>query len=181
MLDAQEPTGQEPEPITETAGGGRDYEAEIAKLRQEAAKYRTEKNSLKKQVSELSPAAARLAEIEEAQKSAEQKQAERLATLEAELAQTKAAAARAMNERKLTALAASAGVSPEILNFLDVDKFNLEDEDATLAALSALAAAKPAVNGGNPSNPSKPRQDGKMTDDELRSWLFGSRSSNIFG
>lgn len=78
-------------------------EAYVKKLRDEAAKYRTEAKA-------NADAAKRLAEIEEANKTEAQKQADRLATLERETQAAKA----------------------EALRFKIASKFQINDEDAEL-------------------------------------------------
>lgn len=161
--------------------GGRDFEAELAALRQENAKWRTQLRDAQGQLKELTPAAQRLAELEEANKTDAQKTAERLARLEAELASSKAAAELAVKQRRLTVLATKAGVPAEVVDYLDASKFNLDDEEATTKALAALAASRPA-SGGGPSNPARPG-NGQPSDAELRQEYFGggNKKSLIFG
>lgn len=116
----------------------------VAKLRQEAAKYRTEAR-------ENSQAAARLAEIEEASKTAEQKAAERLAELEAENARFKAAAQVAAWK---TEVAKAAGVPIEALA-----GDTLEAIEAHAAILKPLITAPPqslAPIPGEGTNPAIP-------------------------
>ena len=103
---------------------GRDYEAEIKKLREEAAKWRVQYRDAEKQVKELSPAAKRLQELEESQKSEEQKLRDKIATMEAATKQAEANAERANKEAKLIKIAASAGVSPDLAALLDISKLD---------------------------------------------------------
>jgi len=92
-----------PEPKTFDA----DY---VDKLRREAAKYRTDAKA-------NAAAAARLAEIEEANKTAEQKQAEALANLQAENARLQADMVRAR-------VAAAKGVPADLLAGTTEDELN---------------------------------------------------------
>ncbi len=93
-----------PEPQAGEDGEGKTFDADyVKKLRDEAAKYRTEAKA-------NAEAAGRLAEIEEANKSEQQKLAER-----AEAAEKAAAVARS-----------------EALRFKIASKFGVSDEDADL-------------------------------------------------
>ena len=178
--DENKQPGQEPgqEPQTPQAGG-RDYEAEIADLRKENAKRRTQLRDAQKKVKEYEPIAAKYSELEEANKGEAEKLADKLATLQAQVAAAQATAAHERSERKLTVLATKAGVSADMLQYLDVSKFDLEDEEATITALSALAPAKGANSGGS-SNPA--RNNTGMGDDELKEWYTGRGQTNyMFG
>lgn len=174
----QEPPQTDPQPTGQDSGG-RDYEAEIKALREEAAKWRTNYRTAESQVKELSPAAAKLAEIEEANKTEAQKTAERLAALEAQLAQSKAAAELAVKRNRLTVLATKAGVSADVVEYLDAGKFDLNDEETTLKALKALASSAGST-GGSPSNPGRTGNNGQLTPEEWYKQQQGKKTS-IFG
>lgn len=168
-----------------TQADTRDYETEISDLRQEAKKYRLQLRETQKQVKTLQPAADKLAELDEASKGESEKMAERLVALEGQLSKATASAERATNERRLTVLATKAGVAADVLQFLDVSKFDLEDEEATIKALSALVPVAQS-NSGASSNParSQPGGDAKVGYDGLTSeeWMKGAgRKSYIFG
>jgi len=104
----------------------------VAKLRKEAAKYRNEAKA-------NAEAAKRLAEYEDAQKSAEERAAEREAAAEKRIAEAEARAAR-------RDIAIEHRLSPEDAALLD----DLTDEDAMQRLAARLAA-----NGG----PRSPRPD----------------------
>jgi multidrug efflux pump subunit AcrA (membrane-fusion protein) len=148
----QEPTGegQEPTPAEDKAFDAKYVEG----LRAEAARYRNEAKAAKSQLSELQPLAEKARQLEDANKSEAEKLAQKLADMQAQLNAAQADAARAAAERKLTTLAVKAGVSGDILPFLDVSKFDLENEETTLATLAKLKTPTPA-NGGGPSNPGR--------------------------
>jgi len=175
----QEPT-QEPQ-TPQVGESGND--SEIAKLRAEAAKWRTQFRDAQKQVKEYQPLAAKYSELEEANKGEAQKLADSLAAMQTQLAQAQANATRADNERKLTVLATKAGVPADMLNYLDVTKFDLDDADATLEALSALVPAKTA-NSGAAANPARqsvgvdgltPAEWYKQQQQGGQSYIFGDK------
>lgn len=124
--EEQPQEGGEPEPDT--------FDAEyVAKLRKEAAKYRTEAKA-------NAEAAQKLAEIEEANKSEQQKQAERLAELEQEAAQARAEALRFK-------IASKFGVSDE-----DADLFLTGTDEETLTKQAERLAAR-SEDAGKPRTP----------------------------
>ena len=173
----QEPT-QEPQ-TPQVGDSGNDNE--IAKLRAEAAKWRTQYRDAQKQVKEYQPLAAKYSELEIANQSEAEKMAARLTELEGQLSQAQANATRADNERKLMALAAKAGVSAKTLEYLDVSKFDLDDEEATVLALSALVPVR-QTNSGTSSNPARTNAgaDG-MTAEEWYNDRTGQKPTGIFG
>ena len=171
--------GQEPtiEPQAPQDGGS-EWEAERAKLRQEAAKWRTQLRETEGKLKELEPAAARLQELEEANKTEAEKMAERLAALEGKLTEAQTQAQRAAAERKLTVLATKAGVPADMLQYLDVSKFDLDNEEEALKALSALVPTRQATT-GSASNPARGTQNGTTS---LEEWYSGAGKKNyIFG
>lgn len=171
---AQEATTDTPQDGVQTFDA--DY---VQKLRQEAAKYRTQYREASSQLKDLQPLAEKYQEVQEAQKTEAQKMAEQLATFKAAAEQAKAEAAQAQRRAKLTMLASQAGVSAEVLPFLSVDAFDLDNDEAALAALGKLAQPK-AASGGTVSNPSS--GDAKQeSDEERRARLFGGRPTYIFG
>ena len=120
------PTAQDAEPRTFDA----DY---VAKLRQEAAKYRTEAKA-------NADAAKRLAEIEEAQKSEAQKLADRLAAAEAKAQEAELRALRSDVSREK-------GVPADLLT------------GTTAEELNAAADRLLAFRGEAPKPPVAPRGD----------------------
>lgn len=169
--------------VNETAKeDGRDYAAEIKKLREESAKWRTQFRDAEKQVKALSPAAQKLAELEEAQKSEEQKLKERLAQMEKTTAEAKQAAEIASKQLKLATLAQKAAVPPELVPLLDLSKLDFEDEDATIETLKKFAVKTPSANGGGASNPANP-DNTQPTEKQLIDQYFrrAGRGVSIFG
>lgn len=144
-------------PVVETPPEGepKTFDAEyVEKLRKEAAKYRTEAKA-------NAGAAQRLAEIEEAQKTAEQKAAERLAK-----AEKAAADAEAQVLRREVALEHKLGKDDAAL--LD----SVTDEDAMRDLAARLAGGKQQRNHvpREGSNPKPPATDER----EFVRNLFGS-------
>lgn len=160
---------------------GRDYEAEIAKLRQEAANWRTQFRDAQKVVSELQPVAEQYEQAKAAEKSEAEKLAEKLANLELQLANTKAEAEKAQRVNRLMALAVKAGVPAEVVKFLDASQFDIDDEEATLKSLALLAPQSKPTSGA-PANPARKTGDGvQIGEDAIRAWIHGSGGSSIFG
>lgn len=158
---------------------GRDFEAEVAKLRAENAKWRTQLRETQQTLEDLKPLAEKAQQLEEAQKTEAEKLAERIAQLEGQASAAQAQAARAAQETKLVTLASQAGVPANMLQFLDASKFNLDDEESALEALSALAP-KNSANAGKPSNPAR---GGNTGEDDPATWWKNRKqgSSMIFG
>lgn len=175
MSDEVIDSGQEPQDAP-PQDGERDYEAEIAKLRAEAAKYRVERNDYREKVEKLSPQAERLAELEEAQKTEAEKLADKLAAMQAKLDAAAQEAERNAAEAKLVRLAAKAGVDPDLAALLDISRLDLEDEKAVIETLTKFAG--PKASGGGPSNPSGEGQ-GKPSDEELREMYFGGGGNTV--
>lgn len=111
------PEAVEDAPATEQQPEAKTFDADyVEKLRKEAARYRTEAKA-------NADAAKKLADIEEAQKTAEQKAAERLAEAEKKAAEAEAKMA-------LATVAGESGVPADILN---------GPEDRTPEGLQAFA------------------------------------------
>lgn len=133
-----DPAPAEPTPQTFDA-------AYVEKLRKEAAKYRMDAKA-------NAEAAKRLADIEEANKTAEQKQAEKLAQLQAENAQLQADMIRAQ-------VAASKGVPADLLTGTTEEELNAAAD--RLLAFRGETATPPAPDfgaGDRGDAPSKPKQ-----------------------
>ncbi len=124
------PEAPEQSPNDETKVFDADY---VAKLRQEAAKYRTEAKA-------NADAAKRLAEIEDAQKSEAQKAADRIAELEQQ-------AATAQREALRFKVASKFGISDE-----DADLFLTGSDEETLGKQAERLAAR-AEDAGKPRSP----------------------------
>lgn len=145
----------------------------------QAARARVEAKELRTKVDTLSPAAQRLSELEDAQKSETDKLAEQLRKLQAEREQAAQDAARARAEASLVRLAAKAGVDPDLATLLDVSKLDLDDEDAVIATLRKFAPAR--ATGGGASNPTGDSVTQSQTDAILDRLLNGGRKSTLFG
>ncbi len=179
MSDELVITNDGPEPSPAAQDGGRDYEAEIAKLRKEAAGYRTKYQEWKAKAEGFEPLAAKAQELEQAQLSEAEKMAKRVAELETALADKEAAFTAAERSHRFATLAAKAGVPADIAELIDISKFDLDDEAAALKSLEALAKmAKPQATVG-PANPGR-GQSGAVSDEEMRELIFGGKSRSIF-
>lgn len=147
VQDTPAPAEQPPEPAPTTATAAAEpkqqvFDADyVAKLRAENARYRTEAKA-------NSEAAKRLADIEEANKSEAQKQADALARLQQENEQLRVQALKAQ-------VAADKGVPAELLTG------GTEDEllSAAERLLAFRGATPPAEYGrSTEANPTKPKQ-----------------------
>lgn len=182
----QEPTTPPTTNSTTTPAqdAGRDWEAELAAVRKEAAKYRTERNELRTKIADIEPKAQKLIELENAQKSEVEKQAERLAAMQAELETAKATAAKAANESRFYRLAATAGVDLDHAALFDLSKFDLDDEAGTVERLKSFAKAPQLPSGGKPSAPAANGKANEPTEAELIEKYFrpaGRGIAKIFG
>lgn len=153
---------------------------DVAKLRQEAARWRTKLRDTEKTLNELKPLAEQFKATQDAQKSEAQKALEERDAARAEVATAKAEAARAVQEAKLTRLATKAGVDPDVAALLDLSKLDLDDEKAALETLGKLANARQTANSA--SNPARNGAAGP-SEDELRQYYFGGgrNKPTIFG
>ena len=176
-MDEQE--GQESEQSNDDTSqdGGQTFTADyVATLRAENAKHRTKASALKKQLAEVKPLAAKFQEQEEAQKTEVQKALDELATMQQQLETANAAVDLANKQQVLLAMASKAGVNADVLPFLNVAAFDLDDEAKTLEALKVLA--RPGNSGGSASNPGRSPQT--ESDEEKRTRIFGGSASSIF-
>lgn len=137
------------EPAQDAAqDAGRDYEAEIKKLREESAKRRVENNELKRTVSELEPIVDEFNKIKESQKTEAEKQAERVAELEAKLQQQAAAIERQKKEASLLSM----GIQSDVIPLLNVDSLDFSDAEKLTAQLAPFTNKKPAAQTPAPAN-----------------------------
>lgn len=155
--------------------------SELERARREAASYRTKLRETEAKLKEAEPVLAEYQKAQDAQKSEAQKAAERAQAAEAKVQAAEAKAQRAERVAIATRLAAKAGVDPDIVPYLDVDKLDLDDEKKALDILGKLASAKGASAGGA-SNPGRSGASG-TSDDELRKLYFGGGGNRptIFG
>lgn len=150
----------------------------VQKLRQEAAAYRTQLRDVQAQLGEVQPLAEQYKQAQQAQKTEAERMAEQLATFQAQLDAAQKEADTARKQARLTTLATQAGVSADVLPFLSITAFDLDDEEATVSALRKLAA--PRASGGPVSNPANGAK--AETPQERRARLFGgAQPLYIFG
>lgn len=151
----------ESQPQEGSAAEVKTFDAEyVAKLRKETAKYRTEAKA-------NADAAARLAEIEEASKTAEQKAAERLAEMEA---QTKALEAKATRAE----IASETGIPADIL---------AGPADSTAESIKAYAdlLAAHVEKAGKPRPPKPDANQGRQGDSpRSKADAFGAWAESQF-
>ena len=154
--------------------------SELERARREAANYRTKLRDLEGKWKEAEPVLAKFKELEDAQKSEAQKQADRIAQLEKQAADATASAQAAQRQAKLTVLATKANVDPELIALIDIAKLDLDDEAGTIKTLGKLAVGR--QGGGSASNPGRDGGGGGKSDAELRQEIFGNRrTGTLFG
>ncbi len=178
-MPPEDTQGQAPSDAgTQPQDGGDKFDAKyVEELRAENAKWRSQLRDTQSQLKELQPKAAQFDQLQESQKTAEQKLQERLSALEADLASKAAEAERAQKQAQLTRLATKAGVDPDIIDLLDLGKLDLTDEKKALEVLGRFA--KTAA--GAQVKPGAGAATGE-TADELRKRYFGGQSKTmIFG
>ena len=156
-----------------------DNSAELTKLRNEAAKWRTQLRETQAQLKEVVPLAEQYQQQQEAQKTETQKMAELIEALKAEKAQAEASAQAAQATATLTRLAAQAGADMEMVGMLDLAKLDLADEEATIATLQKFAA--PHSKSGAMSNPGRADADANLTSSERYSKLMSGNNIQAFG
>lgn len=156
-----------------------DNSAELTKLRNEAAKWRTQLRETQAQLKEVVPLAEQYQQQQEAQKTETQKMAELIEALKAEKAQAEASAQAAQATATLTRLAAQAGADMEMVGMLDLSKLDLADEEATIATLQKFAT--PQSKSGAMSNPGRADADANLTSSERYSKLMSGNNIQAFG
>lgn len=167
MADIAE--GQEPEG-RESAEPKSYDEAYVKELRGEAAKHRTEKNTLKKQVEDLD---AKLRGLEDAGKSELEKVTGEKVRLERELADKEREVAEREVKAQVFAAAAKLNIVDPDMAYLALDLASLDPDDpkAVQRALIALAKEKPyLVKESTPPTPGvggPPVQGKKSVDDMM--------------
>lgn len=145
-------------------------QAEIEKTRKESADRRAKLRELEAQLKEYAPLAEKAKQEEEARKSEADKLREQVEALKADQLKAQAEADTARKQAKLVTIAAKAGVSPDVIELLDISKLDFENEEATINQLKKLAPAR--ISGGGPSNPAG-EQSGAVTNSDLRNMYFG--------
>lgn len=190
--------GQTPAETTPQAGNAALSADALAKeledARREAAKHRTEKNSVK---SELDKLKAELDKLQAAQLTEEerktkeyQKAQERAAALEAQLAETLKRNQELQLKTAVQAAAVKLGVIDPDAAYLLLDKTALAPTDngetdpaKVETAVKALLTAKPYLRGGGPqtsaANPAKSTQERSEGDNDRRQRLYGG-GVNVF-
>lgn len=126
------------------------------------ARYRAEQAGLRKQLKELAPAAKRLRELEDKDKSESQKLAEQVASLERQLVEFEIREVRA-------AAASAAGLPAHMAKFISADDPEEAKQQAkSLAAWGKTGAAAPDLHQG-----ARPAPPHKQTEDEFIRNLAG--------
>lgn len=154
---------------------------ELEKARSESAERRVKLRELESQLKDLAPLAEQAKAAEEAKKTETDKLREQIEALKADQLKAQADADVARKQAKLVTIASKAGLSPDVIEFLDISKLDLENEEATINTLKKLAPAR--VTGGGASNPPG-GQSGAVTDGDLRYTYFGGgrgQRNLIFG
>jgi hypothetical protein len=139
-------------------------EKDVSDLRNEAAKYRTQLRETQDALKQLKAEAGGNKDL-----------ADKVAALEAQVAEKAAAADKAGKEAQLVRLAAKAGIDPDVAALLDLSKIDLGDEKKALETLAKLAPAK----GGQP----RPGGGQGSGDEDLRTWYKQARGrpGSMFG
>jgi hypothetical protein len=153
-----------PAPVQDT--GAPQENKEVAELRAEAAKWRTQFRETQTALKELQSAAGDNSKL-----------TEKLATLEAQVAEKVAAADRAAKEAQAMRLAAKAGVDPDLVALLDLSKIDLSDEKKALETLAKLKGVSANASQARPGMTA----NGTLTDEERRAQIYGPRGKGIFG
>lgn len=152
-----------------------DESPKLAKVRKEAARRRIAINELKAKLAELEPLAEKYREIEKANQTDAEKAEARIRELETALQERERAIAVANQKMRISSLASKAGLPAELVEWLDLSKFDFDDDDAglakQLAALAKVAKPNPSTGSANPG-----RGAGE-SDEEMRQILFGRRKS----
>ena len=160
----EETEGQEPE-VEEPKTYDEDY---VKSLRSEAAKHRTEKNELRKQVEELD---AKLKGYEDKSKSEVERITEEKVKLERELADRDREAAEAAVKAQVFAEAVKLNIVDPDMAYLALDLSVLDPDDpkSVAKALSGLVKEKPYLLKSEPPTPGAggPPVKGKKSTEEL--------------
>jgi len=153
-------------------------DAELARVRKEAANYRVKLREIEAKWKEAEPVLSQYQAQQEAQKTEAQKLAEQLQALRQQLSEQETAAAQAQRLATLTKMATRMGVDPDLVELLDTSKLDLADEKAVNAVLAKLVMRAPATG----SNPNRAGSDAE-TLDARRARLFqrNSRSTLLGG
>lgn len=162
---------------TESAEPDRDYAAEIAKLRKESAKRRTDNKALKSELDAMKEKAEKYDALQtETQTEAEKLKAQ-VAQLENEKRQAKLEAEQARQEATFIRVASKAQMDPELAALIDIAKIDLSNEDSAVKLLKKWSKA--SVTGGGPSNPERVAESTKLSEDELRARYFSPAGRGI--
>ena len=129
-------------------------DGKLKAAREEAAARRVENRELKVQLEAAQAKAAKLDKLEAEQQTDAERQAAQIAELQAALQERDAQVAKVEQQAAFERLASKAGVSPDAAALMDLSKFDLSDEAATIERLGVFAVGKPA-NGGSGSSPAK--------------------------
>lgn len=159
------------------------YIAENEKLRKENASRRIQNRDLTSELETLKPLAEKFTELEEAKKSEEQKLREQLEALKQEKLQAEQTALIAQRQAKLSTLAGKAGVDVELLQFLDLSKFDFDNEDSILETLERFKPKVQKPSGGKEVNPQANGNNAVSEADLINEYfrLGGRNAGSAFG
>ena len=152
----QESVNVEPGTVQETGNGNSD---EIAKLRKEAAKWRTQLREAEAQIKELNPLVEQFKERQQAEMTEAEK-------LKIELEELKTARQAAETEAKRAQLMAY-GVPESAVELVNVDALNWGDRDALKEQIAAFTA-KPAPQAMTPGPAGNTPQQAINSIEDLR-------------
>jgi hypothetical protein len=146
------------------------------------SKLRDEIKGLKAQVKTAEPVLAKYKELEEAQKTETQKLADQLAAATLKAQESDNAAQRAVREAKAIRLMTKAGVDPDLLDIIDLNKLDLDNEEEALKQLAKLPTTSAKQTASSASNPGRNGAAGP-DEAELRKIFFGGgrNQPTIFG
>jgi hypothetical protein len=134
---------------------------EVAKLRAEAAKWRTQFRETQEALQKV-----------QAEAGENKKVADQLTAIQAQLEKAQAEAEAAQKMATLTRYAVKAGVDPDVAALLDLSKIDLSDEKKALEVLSKLKGSAAAGTQAKP---------GGTSAEDMRAQMFAPRKSSIFG
>jgi predicted RNase H-like nuclease (RuvC/YqgF family) len=182
MNDDLLPLGGGNEPVEEPSSPTPDTPTEIARLSRENQKWRTQLRETQAQLKELQPLAEQFKATQEAQKTEAQKLADQLAEATRKAQESDNAAQRAVREAKAIRLMTKAGVDPDLLDIIDLNKLDLDNEEEALKQLAKLPSASAKQTANSASNPGRTGAAG-ADEAELRRIFFGGgrNQPTIFG
>jgi chromosome segregation ATPase len=156
--------------------------SELERARKDAANYRTKLRELEGKWKEAEPVLAEYNQAKENAKTETQKLADQLAEATRKAQESDNAAQRAVREAKAIRLMTKAGVDPDLLDIIDLNKLDLDNEEEALKQLAKLPSASAKQTANSASNPGRTGAAG-ADEAELRRIFFGGgrNQPTIFG